>query len=88
MRLPGFTAEQALGASKRSYRSRSGGHASGAGRAQPAVLPPRPRIRQPQTREVTTCTDCWGGSYECALNESCGKICTMDGQGVAWCQPK
>jgi hypothetical protein len=86
MRLPGFTAEQALGASRRSYRSGAGGPAPRGGVARPAVWP-NPRI-QYQQKDVTSCTDCNGLRYECALTERCAKLCTTDGQGLAWCMPR
>lgn len=85
MSLPGFTAERALGASGRSYRSVAGGAGARGGTAQPAAFV---RPRQPQTREGINCTDCDGNTYTCALNERCARICTTDGQGGAWCEPR
>jgi hypothetical protein len=82
--LPGFTAERALGASRHSYRSRGGAALASAGAARPAIYI---RPRQPQSRDVTNCTDCNGQPYTCALNEECGKICTTE-MGFAWCDPK
>jgi hypothetical protein len=79
MRMPGFTAEHALGTSRRSYRSGAHGAAARAAGAHPAI-----RI-QPQRRDGVECRNCDGSTFLCPLGSECVRLCTTDGQGAAYC---
>lgn len=82
MRMPGFTAEQALGTSRRSYRAGAHGAAARAAGAHPAVSI---RNREPERRDGVQCRNCDGSTFVCPFGTTCYRLCTMDGQGTAYC---
>lgn len=75
MRLPGFTAENALGRAANSYRA-GAGRAAGQGQGvRPAVIGGGAR----------GCRDCDGSVFYCPPGTWCNRLCTASG-GFAYCE--
>ena len=75
MRMPGFTAEKALGRAVHQYRAAAGAGAADRQSVQAAVIGGGGR----------SCRDCDGSYFTCPPGTYCVRLCTRTG-GYAYCE--